>query len=222
MFKPQRSPWPYFLNWPCSLSKIFQTSMRGLAKVSLPLKWGLWKVACDAFPLCCAALDPDNDSWERWGGPAQLDPNESHEVIFVSTMPLTTDTHDTLLNSWDGSILLTCPSTEVHWISDLSQLAVSQHKYAQVWSSSWGCSRMLSFGGRQGIIIDYAMPKILGLSTLGPVKRGSLCHGRTWNPTYAHDLDCKKHMKRNMCIYIYIYLHPCVVRRDWKNQWICT
>ena len=72
---------------------------------------------------------------------------------------------------------------------------------------------MLSFGGRQGIIIDYAMPKILGLSTLGPVKRGSLCHGRTWSPTYAHDLDCKKHMKRNMCIYIYISTSMCSSKR---------
>jgi len=81
MFKPQRSPWPYFLIDPGHYPKYSKISMRGLAKVSLPRKWGLWKVACDAFPLCCAALDPDNDSWERWGGPAQLDPNESHKVI---------------------------------------------------------------------------------------------------------------------------------------------
>ena len=179
-------------NWPWSSSRI---SMRGLANASLQLKWGLWKVACDAFPLCRAALDPDNDSWERWGGPAQRDPKESHEVIL--TLLRCHSRQIAMIHCWipETEILLICPSTEVHWISDLSQLAMSQHN-AHVRSSSWDAHG--SFGGRQGIIIDYAMPKILGLSTLGSVKLGSLSHGRTWNPTYAHDFDCntKKHMKR--------------------------
>ncbi len=198
-------------NWPWSSSRI---SMRGLANVSLQLKWGLWKVACDAFPLCRAALDPDNDSWERWEGPAQRDPKESHEVILK--LLRCHSRQIAMIPCWipETEILFICPSTEVHWISDLSQLAVSKHN-AQVRSSSWDAHG--SFGGRQGIIIDYAMPKILGLSTLGSVKLGSLSHGRTWNPTYADDFDCKKHEETYEKMN---FVHPCVVRRDWNYQWI--
>lgn len=62
MFKPQRSPWPYFLNWPCSLSKIFQTFNERLGKGVLatkmrPLKSRVW---CFSALLC----SPRSRQWQ--------------------------------------------------------------------------------------------------------------------------------------------------------------
>lgn len=184
-------------------------SMRGLAKVSLSLKWGLWKVACDAFPLCCAALDPDNDSWERWGGPAQLDPNDAtHNRPMIPCWIPETDWYFWHVQALKCIEFQICGSVTAQ-VCTSTVLQLGMLTDAVIWRSARHHYRLRH--AKDSRLIDLRICETW-IAVSWPSMEPHICSWSWLQETYEQ-----------MHVYLYIiYLHLCVVRRDWNYQWICT